>query len=131
MALVASLGEIGRNVIRISGALVVLQVTSHARGGVQAVVVVDMAVRALPRGNRVQSGEREAGAAVVEGRVRPGARIVALITGLREIRSNVIRIRRSLIVLEVAGHACRAIQAVIVVNVAIAAGTRRNRVHSG
>jgi len=65
---------------------------------------------------------------MVKGRIRPGTRIVALITGLREIRSNVIRIRRSLVVLEVAGHACRAIQAVVVVNVAIAAGTRRNRV---
>jgi len=130
VALVAGLWEIRRNVIRIGGALVVLQVTSHARGGVQAVVVVDMAIRALAWRDRVQAGKREARAVVVEGRIRPVAGVVALITGLREIRRNVIRIRSALVVLQVAGHARRAVQAVIVVDVAIAASTRRNRVHT-
>ena len=65
----------------------------------QVVVVVDVAIGASPRRNGVQAGEREPGAGVVEGGIKPGAGAVALVAGLREIRGHVVGIRRCLIVL--------------------------------
>ena len=53
------------------------------------------------------------------------------IAGLREIRTDVIRIRGALVVLQVAGHARGAVQAVIIVHVTIGAGAWRNGVQSG
>ena len=58
-----------------------------------------MAVRALPGRNGVTSGEGETGAVVIEGRICPRSRVVALIAGLGEARGDVIWIGRSLIVL--------------------------------
>ncbi len=72
MALVAGLREIRGHVVRIRGALIVLEVATHTGGRRQVVVVVDMAVGALTRRHGVQASEREAGAVVVECRVQPG-----------------------------------------------------------
>src|SRR5215467_5049242 len=131
MALVAGLGEIRADVVGIGGALVVLEVAAHAGCGIQAVIVINVAIGALPRGNRVQSGERETRAAVVKGGIGPVGGGVALITGLREIRGDVIGIGGALVILQVAGHTRRTREVVIVVDVAIGAGARRNRVHPG
>jgi len=125
---IAGLWEIRADVIRVRRSLVVLEMAGYARGAVQIVVVVDMAIGAGARRNCVQSRKRESGAGVVERRVHPVGGVVTGIATLREIRSNVIRIRRSLVVLEMAGYTCRAIQAVVVVDMAIGAGARRNRV---
>jgi len=67
---------------------------------------------------------------VVEGRVQPGGRVVARVAGLREVRSRVIWIRCSLIVLQVTRGTGRAGQVVVVVNVAIGALTGRHGVHA-
>jgi len=67
---------------------------------------------------------------VVEGRVQPGGRVVARVAGLREVRSRVIWIRCSLIVLQVTPGTGRAGQIVVVVNVAIGALTGRHGVHA-
>jgi len=131
MALIASLREVGRHVIRVRGSLVVLQVATDAGRRVEAVVVVDVAIGALPRGDRVQSGEREAGAVVVERRVHPVGGVVTRVASLRKVRGHVIRIRGSLVVLQMAIHASRAVQGVIVVGMAIGASARRDRVLAG
>ena len=66
MALIARLGETRGDVIRIGRALIVLQMTTDASRGGQGVVVVYMAIGALPRWNGVQAGKREGRGIVVE-----------------------------------------------------------------
>ena len=125
MALLAGLREIRRDVIRIRRALEIFQVAGHARRTRQVVVVVDVAIGALPRRHGVKSGQLKPSSAVIEDCVQPGTGAVALRAGLREIRRDVIRIRRALEILEVAGHARRARQVVVVIDVAIGALARR------
>ncbi len=131
VTLFAGLREIRSDVIRIGGSLEILQVAAHAGRGGEVVVVVDVAVGAGARRYRVQAGEREPGAVVIKRGIQPGAGVVALVAGLREVRRHVIGIGGSLVVLQVAGRAGRAVQVVIVVDVAIGAGARRDRVQSG
>ena len=100
-----------------------------SRGDV--VVVVDVTVRALTRRHGMRSAQREPGGAVVEGCIQPTGRVVTLLTGLREIRRHVIRIRRALEIFQVAGHARGARQVVIAVDVAVGALPRRNRMCAG
>ena len=68
---------------------------------------------------------------MVEVRFQPVGSVVALVASLGKVRGHVIGIRRALIVLEVATYASRGVQRVIVVDVAIGAGARRNGVHPG
>ena len=65
----------------------------------QIVIIVDVTIGAGARWNRVQAGQREPGAAVVERCVHPVRGVVTLVASLWEIRRHVIRIGRSLIVL--------------------------------
>ena len=103
---------------------------AHTGCARQVVVAVDVTIGARPWRNGVHSGQREARAVVIERRVHPVGRVVALVAGLGEVRSDVIGIGRALVVLEMAGDACRAAQAVVVVDVAISAGAWRNGMHS-
>ena len=128
---IAGLREIRRHVVGIGSALIILEVAAHAGGAVQAVVVVDVAISAGPWRHGVHSGQREPGAVVVEGRIHPVRGVVTLIAGLREVGRHVVGIRRPLIVLEVASDASGAVQTVVIVDVAIGAGSRWHRVHSG
>ena len=59
--------------------------TTDARRRGQVIVVVDVAIRALPRRNRVHTGKRESRGVVIKRGVRPCCRVVALGTGLRKI----------------------------------------------
>ena len=77
MALGASLGEVGRDVVGIRRALIILQVTADAGSAREIEVVVDVAVGALPRRNCVPSGQREANRTVIEVRTEPSIRAVA------------------------------------------------------
>ena len=90
-----------------------------------------MAVRAQTRRHGVASRQWEAGAAVIEGRVRPRTRTVALIACLRKAGGNVIGVGGPLIVLQMTRHAGRARQGVVIVHMAIDALTRWNRVQAG
>ena len=69
---------------RQSVAVVLLMARIAGRAG-QVVVVVDVAIRTLTRRDRVRTGQGEAGAVVVECRVQPRTRIVALIAALGEV----------------------------------------------
>jgi len=131
VALVAGLREVRRDVIRIRRSLEVLQVTAHAGGGVEAVVVVDVAIGAGARRHGVQPGEREAGAGMVERRVQPVGGVVTGVASLWEIRSDVIGIRCSLEILQVTAHTGGSIQSVVVIDVAVGADAWRNGVQSG
>jgi len=85
----------------------------------QVVVVVDVALHALDAGVRSRQGESRG--RVIERRARPGGRAVALLAGLREARSDVVGIRRSLEILQVATDAgrIRAGQVVVAIHVAL------------
>ena len=112
------------------GVVIVLVAGNAGRIG-DGVVVVEVAIGALPWWNRVIAGQREAGAVVVESRVQPRRRAMTRVARLGEVCCHVVRIRRSLKILEVAIHAGSAVQGVVVVSVAIAALARWNRVQSG
>ena len=131
VALVASLREVRRDVVRVGRALVILQVTAYASSRIQGVVIVDVAIGTGTRWDGVQSRQRKSRAVVIECRVQPAAGVVTLIAGLREIRGDVVRIVRALIILQVTADASCRIQAVVVVDVAIGAGTRRYSVQPG
>ena len=77
VALFAGLGEAGCYVVWIGGALVVLQVATHAGGAVQIEVVVDMTVGALTWRDRMSCGKGKTGGAVIELRAEPGVSAVA------------------------------------------------------
>ena len=130
MARVAGLGEVCRNVVRVRRALKILQVAIDAGRAGQAVVVVDMAVSALPWRHGMQACESESRGRVIELAIRPQHRVVALLarcgkTHMRHRRSRAVVIRL------VATDAGRAGDAVIVVDVAIGTLPRRHGVRAG
>ena len=129
VARVAGLGKIGRDVIGICRPLEVLQVAGHARCTRQVVIVVDVAIGAHPRRHRVQSCQRKSRRRVIELAVGPEHRVVALLacgrkTGMRHRR------RRIVVIGLVATDARRVGDAVVVVDVAIGAPSRRHRVRA-
>ena len=89
----------GDMVYRRSGVVVVGLVARYAGRVRDVVVIVDVAICALPRRHRVRSSQGESRAVVIESGVQPRRCVVALIAPLREIRRNVIRVGRSLVVL--------------------------------
>lgn len=117
--------------IGIRGSLVILQVTRDARCGTEIVIVIDMAIGALPGRDGVHPSQRERGQGMVKRGIGPGDRVVTLIARLREASRNVIRIRRRLVILHVATHACRGRQVENIVQVAIGADPRRHRMSAG
>jgi len=102
---IAGLREPARNVVGIRGSLEILKVTRNAGGRGQVVVVVDVTVGASPGRNSVRAREREVDTAVVEVGRSPARSRVAGLAGLREPAGNVVGIRGSLEILEVARHA--------------------------
>src|SRR5215472_13580029 len=68
---------------------------------------------------------------MVEGCVRPGCSVMTRTAGLGEVRRDMVGSGGALVILEVTGYAGRAVQAVVVVDVAISAGAWRHGVHSG
>ena len=131
MALITGLREVRGDVVGIGRALVILQVAAHTSRVGDRVVIVNVAIRTLPRRYRMQSGQRKVSEIVVERCIRPTAGVVALIAGLRKTRCDVVGIGRTLEILQMAGHAGGAVQSVIVIDVAIGALPGRNRVQTG
>ena len=107
MALLASLGEGCRDVIRVRRALKVFQMARHASRACKVVVIVDVTVGALCRRHRVPSGQGKACRGMIELRVQPAVRPVTLLASDRELARDVIRIARTLEVCRVARIAVR------------------------
>ena len=105
------------HVIRISGALVLLQVAGHAIRVGQFVVSIDVALRAGRRGVRPSKWEPSVG--VVKARVGPRGRVVASGTGRRNTGLLVVRIRGAVVVLHVARSAVGTRQIEVSVEVAL------------
>lgn len=68
---------------------------------------------------------------MIEGCIQPRTRVVALITSLREVPGDVIRICSALEIFQVTGHACRTCQVVVVADVAVGTLPRWNGVGPG
>jgi hypothetical protein len=66
VALIARLGETRGDVVRIGRPLIVLQMATDAGRRAQFVVVIYVAIGALPRWHGVQAGKREGRGIVVE-----------------------------------------------------------------
>ena len=99
----ASLGESPAHVIRVRGSLEILQVTRHAGRAGQVVVVVDVAICALPRRNGMRASQYKIHGRVIETGRLPRRSGVALQAIRREVGGDVVRIPGALKILEVAG----------------------------
>jgi len=137
VALLARGGESGVGYWRRRGVVCGLVATNASRAG-DAVIVVDVAVAALPRRYGVRAGQRESRLRVIEGCRLPGRSVVAGLTGLGKSARDVIWVRGVLEILQVTRHASRTRQVVVAVQVAIATlpgrdgvGARQGKVHHG
>jgi hypothetical protein len=92
MTLLAGSGETGMRNRRRSCVEVVLMAADAGRVG-DVVIVVDVAIRALPWRNGVRSRQREARCRVIKSCGLPSCRIVASFAGLRESAGHMARIR--------------------------------------
>ena len=127
MAGLASRGEAYRFVIWVCGVVVVLLVARIAIRGKVLIVVVHMALVAWHA--YVSAGERPSVRTVVEFPVGPRHRVMTHLAGLRESDSLVWRIVSLVVVVQMAGHARRVGQFVVVVHVALCA--LQSRVRAG
>ena len=130
MALLACLGEVGSHVIRVGRALVILQVTGHAGGAGQVVVVIDVAIRALARRYRMRPGQHEPGGGVVELAIAPLHGVMTLLAGGGKSCMG-HGCSCGVVIVLMATHARRARDVVVVVYVTVGALARRNRVCTG
>ena len=127
----ASGREVRSNMVRIIRVLIGRLMAPVTVRRQRLVVVIDMAVGTDARRHHVRTGEREGSLVVIEDRVRPFNGVVADLAGLRESRLHMGRIFGVVVVGLVAGDAGRIVQLVIVVDVAVAALSRRYRVRTG
>ena len=103
--------------IWIRRALVILQVAGGAGSAGQVVVPIHVALRALQ--SSVGSSQSESSIGVVEGCVEPGDRVVAILASLGEVSLYVIRVGRTLIILEMARDTIGTVQVEIPVDVTL------------
>jgi len=127
----ASLGESAGHVVGIGCSLEILEVARHAGIRSQVVIVVGMAIGASARRHGVRAGQREIDRRMIKGGRRPACGRMARVAGRGKVQRDVIRVCRALEILQMATHAGRARQRVVVIHVAIGTGARRNRVQPG
>jgi hypothetical protein len=94
---------------RVRSVVVVGLMTADASCRECRVIPINVTIRTLTRRNRVGTRKWKCRVVMVKGRIGPHARVVAQLALLRKSRRRVIGIRRSLIVLQMARHACRAV----------------------
>ena len=129
VARLAGGGKSCRGMVRVGRILIVRFVTGVAIGRDRCVVVVHVAICAGHRG--MCARERESRVVVIERGRTPRCRGVAQVALLRESRGHVVRVGRSLEVLQMARNAGCAREVIVVAGVAIGAQPRRNRMHPG
>ena len=113
-----------RGMPRIRRVVVIRLMAADAGRGQRRVIIVDVAVGALARGHGMRSGQRKCRVVVVKGGIGPDRRVVAQLALLRKSGRHVIGIGRTLEILEMARDACGAVQAVVIVDVAVGALAR-------
>jgi len=118
-----------RGMPRIRRVVVVGLVARDAQRAVQVVVIVDMAIGAGPRRDRMRAGQRESGLRVIKFTVRPLDGVVAQLAGGREtgVRHRTVRV---VVIGLVARNASRVGDVVVVIDVAVGAGPRWNRMRA-
>ena len=107
MAEITGLGERSTDVIRICSRLIVFQMASNASSTGEVVVVVDVAVGALPRRHSVAAGQGKSDRAVIELGVEPVIRSVATLAGGGKLGDDVVRATGCLEICCMAGKARR------------------------
>ena len=117
-----------RRVAGIAGVVVIGLMAADASGGQCRVVVIDVALRTLPRRHCVRAGQRERCVVVIERRVGPDNGVVAQLARGWESRRSMGRIGRACVILLVARIAQSAVQRIVIVHVAIGALARRHGV---
>ena len=129
VALIAGLRKARLHMVRIRRPLEIFQVAVHAGAAIQAVVVVDVALRALQRG--VRSGQRKSRRRMVECRAGPvGRRMTGLAGGGKPCR-RVRRIIRSVEIVLMAADAGGIGAGQVVVPVDMALRALQCRVRTG
>jgi len=132
VAEVASLRERSGDVIRISGRLIILQMAIHAGRADEVVIVVDMAIGALPRRHGVAGGQGKSDRAVIELGVQPVVGSVATIAGGGKIGCDVVGASGRLEIGHVARRASRGHRLKVAGGSALVAGIAvHDRVCSG
>lgn len=107
MALRAVRGEVSRDVVGVRRALEIFQVTANARCAREVVIVVRVAVDALPWRHGVPAGQRKSNRRVIERRIQPGVRSVTGFTSGGKLRADVVGIAGFLKIRGVTGIAFR------------------------
>ena len=132
MAEITTLGERGGDVIRICGRLIILQMAIHASRADEVVIVVDMAIGALPRRHGVAGGQGKSDGAVIELGVQPVVGSVATIAGGWEVGCDVVGTPGRLEIGYVARRASRGHRLKVAGGTALVAGSAvHHRVRSG
>lgn len=132
MAEITTLREGGGNVIRICGRLIILQMAIHASRADEVVIVVDMAIGALPGRHGVAGAEGKSDRAVIELGVQPVVSSVATIAGGGEIGCYVVGTPGRLEIGHVARRASRGHRLKVAGGSALVAGSAiHHRVRSG
>ena len=104
---------------RIRSVLVVGLMTADTSCRKSGVIPVNVTIHTLPRRDRVGTRKWKSRIVMVESGVSPHTGVVTHFTLLRESGSHVIWIRRSLKILEMAGHASGTFELVVVVDMAV------------
>ena len=119
----AGSGEARGHVVRIRGSVVVDLMARIAVGRQRGVVIVDVA--ACARNRHMGARQGKGGVVVIEACRNPRGCAVADLTLLREPGSDVVGVRRTLEILEMAAYTGRASQVVIVIDMALRTLQRR------
>lgn len=132
MAEITTLRERGGDVVRICGRLIILQMAIHASRADEVVIVVDMAIGALPRRHGVAGGQGKSDGAVIELGVQPVVGSVATIAGGWEVGCDVVGTPGRLEIGYVARRASRGHRLKVAGGTALVAGSAvHHRVRSG